>query len=398
MPTHYTPIPSGTGITISQAVINSPLQELDDAIVGLETGTVAAANGGRLAAEGTTLTIVGNAITRTQNRHLIDTGGGADTLSTINGLVDGLILYLQIANAGNPVTIAHNTGNILLANSTDLVANSTQMIVALVGSSRLGKWVELGDGYWLAREVINATLTPLNQLILPDRVMIGSTVRQRRLALMPSPEVSNRFEVRAAAATVQPLGIAAPTVSGTATASNQSDSTYINLASGAVAGNIAGLVSATFNLTQRQHNPVLEWIMQTGAAGDIANIRFWMGLFQAAPTNVDTLAAANAAAAFRFSTVAGDAGWVGITNDGATQCPAPANTGVAVAANTRYKFRIRVDNANGLVYFSVNDSAEVSLNVNLPAAGQDLGFALYGITTAAAAKNWKFSRMWCAFS
>ena len=69
------------------------------------------------------------------------------------------------------------------------------------------------------------------------------------------------------------------------------------------------------------------------------------------------------------------------------QSPSPANTGVAVASNTRYKFRIRVDSGNGVVYFSVNDSTEVSLNVNLPATTQNLGYALYALTNTAAGKE-----------
>ena len=137
--------------------------------------------------------------------------------------------------------------------------------------------------------------------------------------------------------------------------------------------------------------------MMTGPnAADIQNMKFWMGLFQQAPTNVSTLSGGFGR---RFPLC----GWHRHELDGChqrrtTQSPSPANTGVAVASNTRYKFRIRVDSGNGVVYFSVNDSTEVSLNVNLPATTQNLGYALYALTNTAAGKNYLFSRAMCSFN
>lgn len=400
MPTHYTPISSGTAVVNEAATFNNPLQQLDDAIVANETATNQPANGGRYSAEGTTLVITTDTITRTQNRHVIDTEGAAaaDNLATISGGIDGLRMTLRIANSARVVTVKHNTGNILLANGTDLVLNDVNMVVDLMYSSTFGKWVEIGDGYAMVREILTSTLVPANQLTVPDRTLIGSTVRQRRLAIMPSYEVSNRWEVRAAAAILQPIGIAALTNAATTvlSASNQTDSTYVNVASGAVSGNCAGFGSTTFDLVRRQYNPTFEWIWTSGAAADIANIRLWMGLFQQAPTSADTLAASTAAMAFRLTTGT-DSFFMGVNNDGASQAT-PVSTGVALAAATRYKFRIRVDSANALVWFSVNDSTEVSVATNLPATTQNLGFNLYYFTTAAVAKNWLFSRAVCMFS
>lgn len=400
MPTHYTPIPTGTAVVNQPDTFNSRFQELDDAIVANETGTNQPSNASRWSAEGSTLVIASDAITRTQNRHVIDTEGAAsaDNLATINGGLDGLRLLLRIVNNSRVVTVKHNTGNILLANGTDLVMNDTSMILELMYSTAFNKWVEIGDGYSLVREILTSTLIPQNQLIVPDRVLVGSTTRQRRLSLTPSYEVSNRWEVRAAAAILQPIGIAALTNAATTvlSAGNLTDSTYINVASGAASGNCGGFGSTTFDLVRRQYNPIFEWIWTSGAAGDIANFRLWMGFFQQAPTNVDTLAASTAAMAFRLTTGL-DSFFMGVCNDGAAQSAA-VSTGVAIAASTRYKFRIRVDSANGIVYFSVNDSTEVSVNTNLPATTQNLGFNLYYFTTAAVAKNWLFSRAVCLFS
>ncbi len=398
MPVHYTPIPTGTAVANQASVFNSVFQQLDDSIVALEQGTSPFT---RLKLKPpTTLTMdSGGAITVTQNWHLVDTFGaaGSQTLTAINGGVDGMLLILQIANASHVVTVQNNSGA-FLANGTDLVMNATGLLLVMVYSSTLGKWVEVGDGYTLVREILSSTVVPVNQITLPDRTLVGSTVRQRRLALTPSYEVSNRWEVRAAAGILQPIGIAALTNAATTvlSASNQPDSTYVNVASGAASGNCGGFGSTTFDLVRRQYNPIFEWIWTSGAAADIANIRLWMGLFQQAPTNVDTLAASTAAMAFRLTTGT-DSFFMGVCNDGAAQAT-PVSTGVALAASTRYKFRIRVDSANGLVWFSVNDSSEVSVATNLPATTQNLGFNLYYFTTAAVAKNWLFSRAVCMFS
>jgi hypothetical protein len=401
MATNFTPIASGSGVTITQEIINTPLQSLDDAIVNLQTGGGNGITQTKLKAP-TTLTIASDTVTRTQEWHRVDTeaAGAFDDLKTISGGVDGYLIIIQIVSNGRVVTVKHNTGNIYLQDGVDRVLNDTNQNLRLMYSNLLTKWIEIGSvGYLTVRETLTNAPAPVAQLQLPDRVLIGSTARQRRAAVMPSLEVSNWWYVRAAAAVLQPVGIAALTNAATTalSLSNQTDSTYVNVASGGASGNCGGFGSTTFDLVRRQYNPVFEWIMMTGAAADIGNVRFWQGLFQQAPTNVATLAAGTAAFAFRFDSAL-DTNWMGVTDDGTNQSPTPANTGVAVAANTRYKFRIRVDSANGIAYFSVNDSVEVSLNVNLPATTQNLGFNFYNFTTAALAKNWLFSRALCQFS
>ena len=155
-------------------------------------------------------------------------------------------LVLQIVSNSRVVTIKHNTGNIYLADGMDRILNDTGMTLVLIYSLLLTKWVEIdGTGYMAAREPLNSNITPIGTLVLPDRTIISTpTPRQRRAAVMPSLEVSNWFAVRAAAATIQPMGVAAPTITGTPSLSNQTDSTYVNLLTGSSIGNAAGPISA----------------------------------------------------------------------------------------------------------------------------------------------------------
>lgn len=198
------------------------------------------------------------------------------------------------------------------------------------------------------------------------------------------------WEVNGMAAAFQGIGVAAMTTAGTLTNSNQSDSTYVDCATAGTTGSNGGFESATFNLVRRPHSPV--WMAQIRTGSTLAALRIWAGLFSAAPTNVDTLAGATEAAAFRYSTVASDAGWIGLTCDGTTQ---NASAKIAdIAADSAYLLSIQIDHTNGLVIFSINGGQEVSLAANLPAAATDLGVALYVFTTENVAKSLKISRLY----
>lgn len=73
-----------------------------------------------------------------------------------------------------------------------------------------------------------------------------------------------------------------------------------------------------------------------------------------------------------------------------------AAIGGAIAASTRYLLSFEVS-AAGVVTFRVNNSQSAQISANLPAAATELGFAAYLITTAAVAKNWKLSRLYCEY-
>lgn len=326
------------------------------------------------------LTISGGVITVTRPKHILDTEAAAatDDLDSINGGADGDMVVLVPTSAARVIVVKHGTGNIRLFNGLDMPLDATHKQLMLVYDG--GLWCEINAGVALKALTYNGFK------------------KFRDVPVAYNYAGRNNWSVKAAAAIVQQNGIAAPTLTaGTASASNDTDSTYINLLTGAVSGNIAGYVTATFNLVRRSHNPVFHFLMRTGAAADIAAIRFWIGLFSAAPTNVDAIAAGTSAVAFRYSTVAGDAGWLPVTNDGATQSTATAIG--TIAASTRYLLSIEVDDTNGIAYFMVNNDLTTrrSINTNLPAAATELGAAWYLITNSGAGKNFKFSRAWCDY-
>jgi hypothetical protein len=88
------------------------------------------------------LTLAGDTVTRTQYRHTIAAESGtADDLATINGGSDGDLLLIQ-ADAGDTITVKHNTGNIMLKASVDFSLTAHQKLM-LVYDGVLSKWCEV---------------------------------------------------------------------------------------------------------------------------------------------------------------------------------------------------------------------------------------------------------------
>lgn len=76
-----------------------------------------------------TLTIATGAVTVTGSNHLLDgEGAAADTLDTVNGLVNGQVIVFQIVSAARPITFSLS-GNMLTQSGESLVVNSRTTIV-----------------------------------------------------------------------------------------------------------------------------------------------------------------------------------------------------------------------------------------------------------------------------
>lgn len=373
---HHTAI--ATGAAANAANFNSPLSQLDSALTsGLAGGT--AFTGFKLNTE-TTLTIASGAIARTLIRHQVDTESAAatDDLTDITGGSVGQVLHIRSVSASRVVTVKHNAAKIYLSSLQDYALDNPLTVLVLI--------------------CIDGTIWAQWDALFPLSISANNSFKYPRdLAVLPDYRARNGWGLRSAAATTQPIGIVSTSANGTPTASNDTDSTYTNWASGAVIGNAAGVVAATFNHVRRQHNPRFTVLVRTVAAGDIANIRWHIGLCSAAPSNVDTLVGVCSYAGFRFNTVAGDAGWTPVTCDNATQNVGSMVSGGTIAAATRYLLVMEINDADGTVDFSVNNGPVSTLSANLPAATTELGYSVTIFTTAAAAKNFKFSRMWCEF-
>lgn len=172
------------------------------------------------------------------------------------------------------------------------------------------------------------------------------------------------------------------------------DNHYQRYTSGNVAGNPAGLLGTT--------QPQIDWglpfdiTMVIRTSTDIGNIRFWFGMAAAAGTNSDSYGGVGTLGrfvGFRYSTVAGDGGWVGVNNNATTQ----SNTATvgSIATSTKYKLRIRSTGSQS--FFSVNGSAEVGLATTFPGGATRVGFVHHLYTTNAAVKTFDWSRTFGTF-
>lgn len=390
MPTHYTPIPSGSGVANTSTVFNSRFDELDTAIVNVETG-VAPLTMTKYSTP-STLTLSANVsgvITVTKTRHYVDTFASASSgdLVTINGGVDGQLLILQSVNSGRVVSIKR-TGNVYFPNNADAVLVDPKNTVTLIYDGTSSKWIGQSFDYTSFKESLGSSYTTLTQVDVPDRTLISSaTSTLKRLAFMPNPEVTNSWGVQASAATIVARGMALPTIANSPTNANDNNTVWTAFPTTNLSGNIGGFVSTTFNLIRRDHNPVFTAVVQTPSS--LGSPRYWIGLGSADATNSDT--ASGHFVGFRYSSVAGDTAFKAVTRDGSTQ--ATSDVGATVATSTKYVLRCRVDSTNSTAYFSVNGSTEVAIATNLPASGTDLGLIFRVITNTAAIITLNLSRL-----
>lgn len=98
----------------------------------------------------TTLTLLSNAVTPTQNVHALDTSGGAQNLNTLTtgSVTSPFLLYLYGNNpSGNPVTIKNGVGNIsLIGGDYTLDGTGKWLSLMLKGTT----WFEVGRASYLA--------------------------------------------------------------------------------------------------------------------------------------------------------------------------------------------------------------------------------------------------------
>lgn len=157
----------------------------------------------------------------------------------------------------------------------------------------------------------------------------------------------------------------------------------------AVAGNGVEVSSVATQQICPQHDPTRTVLIRTGA--DITNIRIWSVLTSANPTDADDMGGAKEYMGFRYSTVAGDPGWVGVTRNAATG-QTVSTIVAAIAASTLYKLRTRKSGTS--VFFSVNDGDEVEVITNLPPATLGMVWADKWYTQNNAAKTITWFRHW----
>jgi hypothetical protein len=177
--------------------------------------------------------------------------------------------------------------------------------------------------------------------------------------------------------------------SGTAaTLQTNARGAWSRLSTTAVNNNAATVLpnASAFNHTRKDWIPFVTMVVEIPT---ITLLRVHCGLYSASPSGADSLAALSACG-FRFSTGAPDTNWQCITASGAAQTV--ANSGVAVAANTRYVLQIEVVDGS-TVRFWINYQLVATATATLPAAATDLGMALTVTTLSAAQRDLHMNRM-----
>lgn len=179
---------------------------------------------------------------------------------------------------------------------------------------------------------------------------------------------------------------------GTSSSTNDATGAYINYATTTSAASVAGWTESTSDDFQTRFNPVLMFAMKTGSvAADIAGVRIWIGAFSTTPEGADDPATVHLAG-FRYSTGAGDVNWQVFTKDGTT-LSAATDSGVAVATDTRYTFRIDSSDPTSIKFY-INDTLVATKTLNLPTTSTDLGMMMCATnTTAGTARNIKVSKL-----
>lgn len=117
----------------------------------------------------TEVTISGGAITVDRNHHRVDTelNAAADDLDTINGGVQGMVLYLRPENTARVVTVKHGTGNIYLSGGVDYTLSSANMTLMLFYNGT--KWTDISN------TITPPTITFIDSVvILRDEKTAGS--------------------------------------------------------------------------------------------------------------------------------------------------------------------------------------------------------------------------------
>ncbi len=127
---HHTQITSGSAV--NAASVNSPLGEIDSAITDLEAGDSAIT--GQQLASATVKTIAVGVLTVDQIIHTITSESGtADVLTSIAGLNNGEIVYLQ-ATATHTITIENGTIK-CISGSDETMTNTTLFLFINVGGT-----------------------------------------------------------------------------------------------------------------------------------------------------------------------------------------------------------------------------------------------------------------------
>lgn len=378
----------GTGSTTASAArtalglaIGSNVEAWDadlDALAGLASNGLIARTGAGTAAARTLQAGANIAITNpggvAGDPSIAVTGIG----STIEGWDADLDALAALSTTGIPARTAANTWALRAISAGSGIA------------------VTNGDGVAGNPSIALSGLVPaasLTSMAVPtsfggDQLLIFKTAWRRFYAMYPNQAGA-------------PIGVGGPapsaeTVTGTGSgASSVTDSSdfWRRLTCGNAAGNQARInPNSSTTLVRLDWKPRFQCHIRTGS--DVTNTRLFFGFSNSAITNVDTLA--TQALIFRYSTVAGDTGFIGISSDGSAQ-NVSGNLGT-VSANTEYILQIEVTSTTTAVFTVVSpggSTATATVSIKAGSLGVNMNMQGAVLTQTTATKFYDFNSFMC---
>lgn len=156
-------------------------------------------------------------------------------------------------------------------------------------------------------------------------------------------------------------GAIASAFSGTTSSISTAARRAVRYTSTATTGSAAEVHANGYETFRRDRGAFqVSFRFQTGSS--LAVCRWYIGNFSGAPTNTDTLGATKAVG-LRYSTVAGDAGFVPISSDGTTQTVAASI--LAIATSTDYLVDIEYDGTSTF-RVRINSGSWTNITATLP--------------------------------
>lgn len=191
--------------------------------------------------------------------------------------------------------------------------------------------------------------------------------------------------------TLAPLGL------GPSNAANSGTQTTIIAATGitsriATAATLNAAASSQMNTLYLAPLPGFTADFYFVSPNDLTLMRMWVGIWgNVTPANSDTLTI-QPTFSFRFSSAAGDVGWVPVTCDGSSNQTTGTGIGT-VTPDTIYRLRIRVPAGATSAFFSVNGGAEQQITTTLPPTSTPFGWRLQLYTLSAAIRSFEIARV-----
>lgn len=345
-------------------------------------------------------TISGGVITYKGTNMIIDTEASAasDDLDTINGGVDGAVLFLKSANSSRDVVIKHGTGNIFASTLADTTIDTVNRFVMLVYNATNSVWhTVLAPTLFKATQSGTTTTINNNMFGVPYQgvVTAGHPLASTTQPYFDFAPLVGRRQVRTLQGcdtTLEGAGFGTLTVSGTPSNSfgvggSGVPGSFVRFQSGGSSGNLGGIISP-FTITSMQCFPTLRILFRTYSS--IAVCRFWIGLSSAAIGNTDSpSSAATHFIGVRYSTVVPDSFWQFVTSDGATTTASSTGVGAGIDANYELIINGASTNAATIYFRNMNSAtfASLSTSTTLPADTTALGLDIRVETREAVAKS-----------